>query len=43
VGLLRECHEAGQTIVLVTHDEGVAAAAERLVRMEDGRIVGEER
>jgi putative ABC transport system ATP-binding protein len=25
------------------HDEGVAAAAERLVRMEDGRIVGEER
>ena len=43
VGLLRECHAAGQTIVLVTHDPGVAAAAGRIVRMEDGRIVGEER
>ena len=43
VALLRECHEAAQTILLVTHDEGVAAAAERLVRMEDGRVVGEER
>jgi putative ABC transport system ATP-binding protein len=43
VGLLRECHASGQTILLVTHDERVAAAAERLVRMEDGRVGGEER
>jgi putative ABC transport system ATP-binding protein len=42
VGLLRECHEAGQTIVLVTHDPSVGASAGRLVRMEDGLIAGEE-
>jgi putative ABC transport system ATP-binding protein len=43
VALLGECHAAGQTIVLVTHDPGVAAAAQRTVRMRDGRIVAEER
>jgi len=43
VSLLAECHAAGQAIVLVTHDPGVGASAGRLVRMEDGRIVGEER
>ena len=31
--------ELGQTIVLITHNEQVAARAERLVRMRDGRIV----
>ena len=29
-------HGGGQTIVLVTHDAGVAAAAGRVVRMRDG-------
>ena len=42
VDLLRECHAAGQTIVLVTHDPHVGAAAGRLLRMADGRIVAEE-
>ena len=42
VDLLRECHAAGQTIVLVTHDPGVGASAGRLLRMADGRIVAEE-
>jgi putative ABC transport system ATP-binding protein len=31
-------HRGGQTIVLVTHDAGVAATAQRLVLMRDGRI-----
>ena len=31
--------ELGQTIVLITHNEQVAARAGRLVRMRDGRIV----
>jgi len=31
----------GRTIVLITHDPGVAAKAERVVRMRDGRIVEE--
>jgi putative ABC transport system ATP-binding protein len=43
VELLGECHATGQTIVLVTHDPNVGASAGRLVRMEDGRIVAEER
>ena len=37
--LLKEvCRERGATLLLVTHDESVAAQAERIVRMLDGRI-----
>ena len=34
--------ERGLTVVLVTHDVGVAARADRIVRMLDGRTVGED-
>jgi putative ABC transport system ATP-binding protein len=40
---LRDCHARGQTIVLVTHDPNVASCADRVVRMRDGRIIGESR
>ena len=41
--LLRELNErAGMTLVLVTHDPGVGAQCERIVRMRDGLIVGED-
>jgi putative ABC transport system ATP-binding protein len=36
--LLRRLHAGGQTIVMVTHDATVAAAAGRVVRMRDGRM-----
>ncbi len=39
VTLFRELHAAGQTIVLITHDSGVAKLASRVVRMQDGAIV----
>ncbi|HXW87412.1 MAG TPA: ABC transporter ATP-binding protein [Streptosporangiaceae bacterium] len=39
IELLRRLHAAGQTILLVTHDATVAAAAGRVVRMLDGRIL----
>jgi putative ABC transport system ATP-binding protein len=39
IELLRRLHAGGQTILLVTHDSAVADAAERLVRMLDGRIL----
>ena len=42
IELLSRLHAGGQTIVLVTHDADVAAAAESVVRMRDGRIVGDE-
>ncbi len=37
--LLRARHDRGQTIVMVTHDPDVAAAADRIVHVLDGRIV----
>ena len=37
--LFRRLHAGGQTILLVTHDDEVAAAAERIVQMRDGRVV----
>src|SRR5437773_1829759 len=37
--LFRRLHASGQTIMMVTHDQTVADAAERIVRMRDGRIV----
>jgi putative ABC transport system ATP-binding protein len=38
IELMRRLHSGGQTIVMVTHSAEVAAAAERVVRMRDGRI-----
>ena len=40
--LLRLCHrELGQTILLVTHDETLAAQADRVVTLSDGRVVSD--
>jgi putative ABC transport system ATP-binding protein len=39
IELLRRLHSGGQTVLLVTHDSNVAAAAERVVAMLDGRIL----
>jgi putative ABC transport system ATP-binding protein len=36
--LFRRLHAGGQTILMVTHDETVAAAAGRILHMRDGRI-----
>ena len=40
--ILAELADEGATLLLVTHDAGVAKRAGRRVRMEDGRIKGEE-
>jgi macrolide transport system ATP-binding/permease protein len=37
--LLRMLHEEGHTIILITHDPGVAKEAERLVKISDGTIL----
>jgi len=41
--LRRLCDERGQTVVIVTHDPRDAARSDRIVRLEDGRIVEEQR
>ncbi len=41
LNLLDELHAAGNTIVLITHDPGVAARARRQVAFSDGRIVSD--
>lgn len=37
--LLKSLHAEGKTIILITHDEKVAANAHRVIRIADGRIV----
>ena len=41
--LLSELHEEGLTLVLVTHDPTVAARADRLITVKDGKVVADER
>ena len=38
--LFKRLHADGQTIMMVTHDQTVASAADRIVRMVDGRLDG---
>ena len=37
--ILRSLHQAGNTVVLITHDNTIAATAERVIRLEDGNVV----
>ncbi len=41
LGLLRQAHADGQSIFLVTHNPRIASAANRVLHMRDGRIIGE--
>ncbi|MFC1233792.1 MacB family efflux pump subunit [Vibrio sp. F74] len=39
--LLRDLHQQGHTIVLVTHDPKIAVSAERVIEISDGEIVSD--
>ena len=39
LALMREMNKKGTTVILITHDNGIAAQADRTVRVMDGRIV----
>ncbi|MFT4655504.1 MAG: putative ABC transport system ATP-binding protein [Kangiellaceae bacterium] len=41
MGLLTELHKQGQTIVMVTHEDEIAAYAQRIIIMKDGKVIGE--
>ncbi|MEX2658280.1 MAG: ABC transporter ATP-binding protein [Acidimicrobiales bacterium] len=43
MGMLDELHRDGLTLILVTHDEGIGASAERRISMRDGAIIRDER
>jgi putative ABC transport system ATP-binding protein len=39
--LIREVHEGGQTVVIVTHEPEIAEQCQRVVRLRDGRIISD--
>ena len=44
LNLIHDVHRTmGSTILIVTHDRGVAESCQRTVRLKDGRIIGDER
>ena len=43
MAMLDELHRDGLTLILVTHDDGIGASAERRISMRDGEIVRDER
>ena len=43
VTLLCSLNATGQTVVLITHDAGVAAQCRRTIRLHDGQVVSDER
>lgn len=41
--ILRDLHQEGHTIIIVTHDPNIAAQASRVVEIKDGEIIRDER
>ena len=39
IKMLKVLHEAGSTILLITHDNNIAGSADRVIRVKDGKIV----
>lgn len=37
--IIHQLHEEGRTIILITHDNGIAEEAQRVVRIQDGKII----
>ena len=40
--LFSQLHQEGTTVVLVTHEEEIAAFTERIIRFRDGQIISDE-
>lgn len=41
MGILKELHGEGRTVILITHDNEIAARAKRIIRIMDGRVVAD--
>lgn len=38
MGILRDLHAEGRTVILITHDNEIAAQADRVIKIKDGRV-----
>lgn len=43
MGLFEEIHKAGNTLIVVTHEEDIARHAHRIIRLKDGEVESDER
>jgi putative ABC transport system ATP-binding protein len=41
MALFSRLHQEGQTIIMVTHEEDIACHADRIIRMQDGKIISD--
>ncbi len=41
--IFAELHEAGATVVVVTHEDNIAAYTDRIIRFSDGRVISDEK
>ena len=39
LGFLKQLNREGDTVVLITHDNSIAVQAQRIIRLEDGRVI----
>ena len=38
MNVLKDLHQSGRTVILITHDDEIAAQVKRVIRIKDGRI-----
>jgi ABC-type lipoprotein export system ATPase subunit len=43
MNIFKKLHQEGRTVVLITHEQDVAEAANRIIKMKGGKIVSDER
>lgn len=43
LGFLRQFNREGSTVILITHDNGIAATARRIIRLTDGKVTEDRR
>ncbi len=43
LALIEQLHQGGQTVVIVTHEPEIAARCQRVVRLQDGRVISDTR
>ena len=38
MNILKELHKDGRTVILITHDDEIAAQVHRVIRIKDGKV-----